>query len=49
MEKAAFSAKSRLKNETLAFADTLERYQNYAACGFKSAAPVLSKNESEKK
>jgi len=43
--KLRFLAKSRLKNEMLALADALERYQNYAACGFKSAASVLSKNE----
>ena len=46
--KLRFLAKSRLRNETLAFADALERYQSYAACGFKSAAPVLSKIESSK-
>jgi len=43
--KLRFLAKSRLKNETLAFADALERCQNYAACGFNSAAPSCQKCE----
>jgi len=41
--KLHFLAKRCLKNETLAFADDLQRYQNYAACGLKSAAPSCQK------
>ena len=43
MEKAAFLCKKVFENETLAFADDLQRYQNYAACGLKSAAPSCQK------
>jgi len=47
--KLLFLAKSRLRNETLAFADALERYQNFAACGFEIAAPSCQKMKVEKK
>ena len=47
--KLRFLAKSRLRNETLAFADALERHQNNAACGFKSAAPSCQKIKVKKR
>jgi len=43
-----FLAKGRLRNETLAFADASERYQNNAVCGFKSAAPSSQKMKVKK-
>jgi len=43
--KLCFFANRCLKNETLAFADDLQRYQNYATCGLKSAAPSCQKCE----
>jgi len=46
--KLRFLAKSRLKNETLAFADALERYQNNAVCGFKSVAPSCQRMKVKK-
>jgi len=43
--KLRFIAKRCLKNETLALADDLQRYKNYATCGLKSAAPSCQKCE----